>query len=57
MRAKLGHMESRLQVYSLAEVFQRNATGACWLILDGARQAVQDPGTLPYRARCYRTLQ
>ena len=36
MRAKLGDLESRLGVYSLAEVSQRNAAGACWLILDGA---------------------
>jgi len=36
MRAKLGHLESRLRVYSLAEVSQRNADGGCWLILDGA---------------------
>ena len=36
MRAKLGQLESRLRVYRLDEVFQRNAAGECWLILDGA---------------------
>ena len=38
MRAKLGHLESRVRVHSLAEVLERNAAGACWLILDGAPQ-------------------
>ena len=42
MRAKLGLLELRLRVYSLAEVSQRNAEGGCWLILDGAH-ALQSP--------------
>ena len=36
MHAKLGQLESRLRVYKLDEVLNRNASGECWLILDGA---------------------